>query len=177
MTEFARNQDARLVNDVNSAINIMREAGQWLLDNGQTPSKWWDPKNLNKDFLLQYATPEEFYTLNIGDKPAAAVVLQVDQNAQDWAAIDGDNQIPAMYIHWLCVRREFAGQGLPGKVINLAGNLAASQQINVLRADTNAEEAKLRNVYESIGFKLAGVVEEDYRTTAFYQKFEGQTNL
>lgn len=141
-----------------------------LLDSRRRPSKWWHPDNLNKDFLFQYAKPEEFYTLTIGDKPAAAVVLQVDQNAQDWAVIDNNAQVPAMYIHWLCVSREFAGQDMSKKVVDLAGKLAAQQNVNILRADTNAEESKLRKVYESIGFELAGVADEDYRSTAFYQK-------
>lgn len=172
MSEFTPKQE-QLVNDVDSAIAVMQEAGQWLLDSGRQPSKWWDPKNLNRDFLFQYAKPEEFYTLKIDGKPAAAVILQIDQNAQDWEAIDGDRQVPAMYVHWLCVRREFAGQGLPEKVTDLAADLAAQNQINILRADTNAEETNLREVYESIGFELAGIVQEDYRTTAFYQKLVG----
>ena len=165
-----REHNAELNNDVDSAIEIMREAGQWLIDSGRTPSKWWSPDNLNKDFLFKYAKPEEFFTLTLDGKPAAAVVLQVDQNAQDWLAIDGDKGVPALYIHWLCVRREFAGQSIPEQVVNIAASMAARRNVDLLRADTNAEETNLCRVYELIGFELAGVIEEDYRHTAFYQK-------
>jgi ribosomal protein S18 acetylase RimI-like enzyme len=170
MHEQLRNNGPHLTNDVDSAIELMREAGQWLIDSGRTPSKWWDPKNLNREFLLQYAQPEEFRTLVIDGVPAAAVILQPDQNAQDWAGIDGDDSVEAFYVHWLCVSRDFAGQNIPKIVIDLAAEEAKARGIDLLRADTNAEEQKLRGVYESIGFELVAVEQEDYRATAFYQK-------
>ncbi len=70
-------------------------------------SKWWDLKNLNKGFLLQYAKPEEFYVVLVDSKPATAAILQMNQNAQDWKNVDKNKSKKALYIHWLCVSKEF----------------------------------------------------------------------
>ena len=63
------------VNDIDKAILVLRDAGKWLKESGQHVSKWWDLENLNKEFLLKYAKPEEFYVLITNNKPAAAEIL------------------------------------------------------------------------------------------------------
>ncbi len=161
---------AKIVQNVNQAIYVMRDAGKWLLENNKNPSKWWSLKNLNRKFLLQYAKPDEFYVALINNEPAAAAILQFNQKAQDWKSIDGDRRQPALYIHWLCVHRKFADNNLTKIMVNFASTLAQAQNINLLRVDTNAEELKLRKIYEGLDFQLADIKQEDYRKTAFYQK-------
>jgi ribosomal protein S18 acetylase RimI-like enzyme len=160
----------KAIQDMDRAILVMRSAGRWLKESGKNPSKWWQLQNLNRQFLLQYAKPEEFYVALVGGKEAAAVVLQLAQNAQDWQRIDQDQAQPALYIHWLCVHRKFAGMGLPQMIIDFAAKKAQEKKIRLLRADTNAGEAKLRKIYEDLGFKLLAIIKEDYRQTALYQK-------
>ena len=157
-------------NDVDKTIFVLRDAAKWLLSSGKKPSKWWQLKNLNKKFLFQYAKPEEFYVGLVDSKPAIAAILQINQKAQDWSNIDKDKLTPALYIHWLCVSRDFAGKGFPLEMVNFASKLAIRNKVNLLRLDTNAKEKKLRKMYRNLGFKLAGLFKEDYRTTALYQK-------
>jgi GNAT superfamily N-acetyltransferase len=153
-----------------SAIQVMRSAAKWLVDTGKKPSKWWQLKNLNSDFLLQYAKPEEFYVALLNEKPVTAAVLQINQNSQDWSSIDKNKPKPALYIHWLCVDNQFSGKGLSKAMIDFAEKKAKRNNLKILRVDTNAEEMKLRAVYERLGFSLVGVEKEDYRDTAFYEK-------
>ena len=75
-----------------------------------------------------------------------------------------------MYIHWLCVTRQYAGRGLPKLIIDFAEQEARAKGIHLLRVDTNAQEMNLRKIYENLGFKLISIEKEDYRQTAFYQK-------
>lgn len=159
----------RILQDVDLAILVMRDAGKWLAKSGKNPSKWWQLQNLNRKFLLQYAKPEEFYVVLIDNKPAAAAILQINQQGQDWQIVDKGSPRSALYIHWLCVTRQFAGKNLPGVMVDFAKKLAKEKDISLLRADTNAAESKLRRVYEDLGFKLLTTLKEDYRTTAFYQ--------
>jgi ribosomal protein S18 acetylase RimI-like enzyme len=159
----------RIEQDVDKAILVMRNAGKWLFESGKNPSKWWLLENLNKEFLFQYAEPSEFYVIFVGGKPAAAAIMQIVQRAQDWKDIGEDRSRSALYIHWLCVHRDFASQGFPKIMVNYASNLARANGVNCLRADTNADETKLRKIYESLGFYLVAVKKEDYRKTAFYQ--------
>ena len=160
----------KIVQDVDKAIEVFRDAGEWMQISGKRISKWWDLKNLNKDFLLQYAKPEEFYVGLVENKPAVAAILQISQNGQDWESIDKGNPPRALFIHWLAVAHEFHGRNLSMEMVNFAANLAKKENCSVLRVDTNASEAKLRKIYESLGFVLVGEVKEDYRETAFYEK-------
>lgn len=162
--------EIKFVHDIDLAITVMKDAGKWLEETGKSPSKWWQLDNLNPEFLLQYANQDEFCVGLIDQKPAVAAVLQIDQNAQDWVSIDGDNPKPALYIHWLCVARKYAGLDFPRRMTHFAAIHAKENSASLLRADTNAEEMKLRKIYEDLGFKLAGIVDEGYRKTAFYQK-------
>lgn len=163
-------QSVRIVQDINQAILVMRDAGKWLKESGKSPSKWWRLENLNRKFLLQYAKPEEFYVALVDGKPAAATVLQLHQNVQNWQNVDKGQPQTALYIHWLCVHRDFSGMGLPKVIIDFARKLADEKNVRILRVDTNAEETKLRKMYEELGFQLVVEEQEDYRKTAYYQQ-------
>ena len=139
------------------------------LKSGMNPSKWWHPKNMNKKFMLQYAEPEEFYVAIVDDKPAAAMILQNNERNQSWDSMDGKDKKKALYIHWLCVDRAFAGRKLPKHMVDFSINYAQEKGLKIVRVDTNAKEKKLKKLYESLGFKLVGTSKEDYRSTAFYQ--------
>ena len=160
----------KFVQDVELAISVMRNAGEWLLESGKNPSKWWQPQNMNREFLLQHANPEEFYARLVDRKPAVAAIFQFDQRNQDWTSVDKNQPQKALYIHWLCVYRGFAGKGLPKIMIDFAVKKALENNIKLLRADTNANMMKLRKIYKELGFTLVGIEKEDYRQTAFYQK-------
>lgn len=99
-----------------------------------------------------------------------SVILQFEQRNQDWTSVDGNQPQKALYIHWLCIYRDFAGRGLPKLMVDFAGKKALEHNIKLLRVDTNADQVKLRKIYEDLGFTLAGIEQEDYRQTAFYQK-------
>jgi ribosomal protein S18 acetylase RimI-like enzyme len=159
----------KVVNNVDQAITVIHSAGQWLQESGKNPSRWWQPQNLNRKFLLKYAEPEDFYVVLVNQKPAAAAILQLSQRNQDWGSVDKGLSPQAVYIHWLSVARQFAGRGLPKVIVDFAQVFAKSKNIEFLRLDTNADEVKLRKVYEDLGFKLMGIEQETNQKTAFYQ--------
>ena len=160
----------KVVQNMDKAISIMRSASKWMKESGLHVSKWWSLENLNKDFLLQYAKPEEFYVILVDSKPAAAAILQPSQNAQNWKNVDKNKAKHAMYIHWLCVSKEFRGKKIPKFMIDFAAKLAKENGIKLLLADTNAEKIKLMKIYKNLGFNLVAKLQEDYRKTAFYEK-------
>jgi len=160
----------KIVQDMDKSISVMYNVGKWLDESGKKPSKWWKPENLNRDFLLQYAKTDEFYVVLVNGKKAAAAILQFNQNSQDWKCIDKNELVPALYIHWLCVARQYSGRGLPKVIVDFAEQQAINKGIRFLRVDTNAQEMKLRKIYENLGFDLISIEQEDYRQTAFYQK-------
>lgn len=159
-----------IIQDREKSIAVMLDAGTWLQESGKEPSLWWKPENMNQAFLSQHTEPEEFYTGLINGNPAASIVLQETERNQSWKPVDEDNPQTALYIHWLCVSRDFAGQGLPKKMIDFAIKEAKARGFNRLRLDTEADQPKLCHLYESFGFKLMSTqVEDDGHQTAFYQ--------
>lgn len=160
----------QIIQDVDTAIKIMHSVGMWMEKSGLNPSKWWKPENMNHEFMLQHTEPEEFFVALVDGKPAAAMVLQETERNQSWKSVDGDTPKKALYVHWLCVHRDFAGQSLPIKMIDYANNQAKKRGFNRLRLDTNADEKKLCKIYEDLGFTLKGIEEENESKTAFFEK-------
>ncbi|MBI4162789.1 MAG: GNAT family N-acetyltransferase [Candidatus Aenigmarchaeota archaeon] len=160
----------KVIQDIDKSISVMQNASRWMKYEGIPISKWWDLKNLNKKFLVQYAKTDEFYCVLVDSNPAAAAILQMSQSAQDWKNVDKNTPKPALYIHWLCVSKDFRGKQMPKVMIDFAGKLAKENNVRLLRADTNSEVVKLRKIYENLGFKLVAEQQEDYRKTAFYEK-------
>ena len=159
-----------IIQDMDQAITVLHSVAIWLEKSGKNPSKWWQPKNMNREFFLQHAEPSEFYVVLVEGAPAAAAILQNTERNQSWKSIDKDKKVTALYIHWLCVSREFAGTGLPNIIINFAAQKALSCNIHVLRLDADAKEKKLTEIYEKLGFYLVTIEQDSHGETAFYQK-------
>lgn len=158
-----------IVQDMDRAILVMYEVGMWMKESGMNPSKWWDPQNMNRDFLLRHTEPNEFYVALVNNKPVASVILQETERNQSWKSVDRENPQKALYIHWLCVSRDFAGQGFSKTMVDFAAQEAEKRGFKLLRLDTNADKESLCKLYEGLGFRIMGT-EKDIRTTAFYQK-------
>ena len=158
-----------IVNDPQKSIEVMHNVGTWMQKNGLNPSKWWQPENMNQEFLFKHAEPEEFYCLLENQNPAGSVILQESERNQSWQPIDGEDTKKALYVHWLCVHRDFAGHGIPQQLIDFAKTQAQERGFPRLRLDTDANEEKLCGLYEGMGFKLAGTENEGDHTTAFYE--------
>lgn len=162
--------DVQISNDSEAALLILKRVSEQMVKLGLNPSKWWHPDNMNAKFFSNYAEPEDFWVLSLNGEPIAAQILQFNQRNQDWSPIDKGDSPPAIYIHWLCVVEEFWGKGVSEALVDFAVKLGSSKGAKLVRVDTNAKEKKLSRIYERLGFKLAGIVSEDYRETAFYQR-------
>ncbi|MEK9143018.1 MAG: GNAT family N-acetyltransferase [Patescibacteria group bacterium] len=160
----------KIIQDMDQAIGVMQSAGKWMKESGKNPSKWWQLENLNQDFLLRHVKENEFYVGFVGGVPAVAAVFILLEDNPDWKSVDKDYPKRALYIHWLCVDRQFAGQGLPKVMVDFSQRLAKKNGISMLRLDANADKKKLQDIYEDLGFRLLGTKQEDSRTSAFYQK-------
>lgn len=162
--------DIQITQDLNKSIEVMHNVGVWMDKSGLNPSIWWKPENMNRDFLLKHTEPNEYWVALVSNKPAASMILQESERNQSWKSVDGDKPKKSLYLHWLCVHRDFAGQGFSQKMVDFAIDEAKRRGFKLLRLDTNANENKLCKLYESLGFILMGTQKEKNQTTAFYQK-------
>jgi ribosomal protein S18 acetylase RimI-like enzyme len=158
-----------IIKDVDKSIEVMHNVGLWMKRSGLNPSEWWAPENMNKKFLLKHTELDEYYVAIIEGKPAASMVLQETERNQSWKSVDGEKSQKALYLHWLSVHRDFAGQGLSKTMVEKAKDEAVKRGFSLLRLDTDADEVKLCSLYEGLGFKLMGTEDERKHRTAFYQ--------
>jgi len=164
------NSEIIIIQNFGQSIEVMHEVGMWMEKAGLHPSQWWKPQNMNKAFLFQHTEPEEHYVALANGIPAASMVLQETERNQSWKSVDGEKPKRALYVHWLCVARKFAGKGLPNVMIKFATNEAQKRGFKLLRLDTDADEEKLCSLYIKLGFKMMGTEKEGDHKTAFFQK-------
>lgn len=166
---MANTNSVNIIQDIDKSIEVMLDAAKWLESSGKEPSVYWQSKNMNRQYLSKHAEPNEFYVAMIQDQPAASMILQNSERNQSWQAVDGSKPKKALYVHWLCVNREYAGKNLPRTMIDYAVQKAKSMNLKLLRLDTQADNIKLCQIYEKLGFHLTGRETDDkgFRT-AFY---------
>jgi GNAT superfamily N-acetyltransferase len=130
--------------DTKIALNIMKEAAEWLLGNKMP---LWQPADFIPDNFLKSTKAEDVYTAYIQDTPVAAMILQW-ADPTFWPDSDGDSG----FIHKLSIRREFAGRGIPKEFIEWAKDEVRKRNRQFLRLDCAGDRPKLCKIYEDMGF-------------------------
>ncbi len=152
-----------------AALEVIRNAGEWLWANELTTSMWWHPDSLTVDGLADHASAEQMYAGFVDETPAVAAILQTQDSFGDWVAVDNAGPTQALYVHWLSVSRLFANKGLSDEMLGFAVELAQRSQLQCVRLDTNANNQKLCAIYERNGFDLIRVMPGDRVPVALYQ--------
>lgn len=159
----------KIIQDTDKAIEVMHNVGCWMKESGLSISQWWMPENMNAKFLLKHTEPDEYYVGLVDDKAVASMILQESERNQSWKTVDGDNPQKALYLHWLCVHRDYAGKGYSIDLVEFAKKEAFRRGFKLLRLDTDANNPKLCSLYEGAGFVRMGTEAEGGHNTAFYQ--------
>jgi GNAT superfamily N-acetyltransferase len=134
---------------INEAIDIMREAAQWLI---QTKKPLWHLEDLNKEKLLKDNNEKEFYVGWIGKNDVSAMILKW-YDPFFWPNIK-ENE--SGFIHKLSIRRNYAGMGISKMMVEFAVDECKKRGINVLRLDCAGDREKLCRIYEKMGFIQVG---------------------
>lgn len=130
------------------AIGIMREVSLWGQAKGLRvwPLDWLTPEEL----LTPDAPPESFCVGCLDGKAAGCMILQWQD--REWWPDAPYGQ--AAYIHKLCVRRPFAGMGIPERFLDYTREVCLRQGIPFIRLDTGLQEQKVRDIYLKLGFRI-----------------------
>ena len=148
--------------DIDGAIDIMREVALWCEATGKN---MWRMEQLSKEVLLNGLTAENFYIGKIGSKNAAAMILQW-YDPLFWPELhEGESG----FVHKLCVRRKYSGQGLSQRMIARAIEECKARGIRYLRLDTGWHRPRLCELYESLGFVKVGMKTIGSRDYALYE--------
>ncbi|UFH56627.1 GNAT family N-acetyltransferase [Spirosoma sp. KNUC1025] len=134
------------------AIDILREVGQWLVDNDR---QLWNVGSLTPENLLDEYTTGHLYVMyadqNDGSapEPAAVFILQWEDPLY-WPDVPTNT---SAFIHKLAIRRPFAGQNLFAAILDFSREQSLSRGIDTLQLETDATRPKLMQFYERHGFQ------------------------
>jgi len=147
---------------VDDAIAIMREVAAW----GRARSyRVWPEEWLTQEELLTAdAQPEHFCVGTIGGELACAFILQ-QRDRDYWPdAPEGE----ALYLHKLCVRRNYAG--LTRRIVEALKDECRCRGVRYIRLDTALDEKAVRKIYLNVGFHIVDILDYDNgRSMALYQ--------
>ena len=149
--------------DAETAIDIMREAAQRLIEQG-TPL--WGLETLTRARLRN---PDEEFLVAWVDGESAACCLLSFEDALFWPEIPAGK---SGFLHKLAVRCAFAGKNIAVQLIEYAQALCREKGISTLRLDTDLHRPKLCDLYEGLGFRRVGM-----RTMQLPQEAMGQCEV
>ncbi|QJW91027.1 GNAT family N-acetyltransferase [Spirosoma taeanense] len=127
-------------------LAILREVGQWLVDNDRT---MWELDTLTADNLVDEYTRDNCYVLYANGEPAATFILQ-------WADPLYYPDVPANtagLIHKVAIRRRFSGQNLFQPMLDFCQQRCLERGIHEIQLETDATRPALLRFYERYGFQ------------------------
>lgn len=136
-----------LKGEVETAIDIMKEVARWGRSAGLNV---WKDEYLTREKLMVNVNEEDFCVGQVEGDNACCMILQ-------WSDIffwPNSIENEAAYLHKLCVRREYAGMGLPKKMVEFAIEECKKRNVPYLRLDTGWTNKNLCNLYKSLGFEI-----------------------
>ena len=134
------------------AIDVLREVGQWLVDNDQ---ELWNVAKLTPENLLNEYTTSNFYVMyaDRGEgtvpEPAGVFILQWEDPLY-WPDVLPNT---SGFIHKLAIRRAFSGQNLFAAIIDFCRDECLKRNIKTLQLETDATRPKLMQFYERHEFQ------------------------
>jgi ribosomal protein S18 acetylase RimI-like enzyme len=151
-------------NQIDEAISVMKEVAEWGRNKGFRV--WLDEWLTKEELITDEVQPENFYIGKADGIIACAFILQW-HDSEYW---DDADRNEAVYLHKLCVKRDFAHRNMASIVVETVKRLCREKQIKYIRLDTGLDEKVVRKIYLRCGFKIVDII--DYpngRSVALYE--------
>ena len=151
-------------NQLDAAIAVMREVAQWGREKGFRV--WLDEWLTPEELLTDEVKPENFYIGTVDGKTACAFILQ-RRDSEYWK---DSSEVQAVYLHKLCVKREYAHRNMSRLVVEAIKEECRKNGIKYIRLDTGLDEKVVRKIYLNAGFKIVDIIDYDNgRSVALYE--------
>jgi ribosomal protein S18 acetylase RimI-like enzyme len=140
--------------DLGRYIDLLEEVADWLETRGV---KQWHRGNfrLSADYFEDSIKREEVQLAFVGAELVGTFRLLLKEPIV-WPEVVEDD---AVYVYNLAVRRAWADHGLGGRMLDWAGDRAASLGRKWIRLDCIANNLFLRDYYVRAGFEERGEIE------------------
>jgi len=140
--------------DLGRYIDLLEEVADWLEIRG---IKQWRPGNfrLSADYYAESIKQKEVQLAFVADELVGTLRLLLREPIV-WPEVVEDD---ALYVHTLAVRRAWAKHWLGRRMLEWAGDRAASLGRRYVRLDCVANNRFLREYYGEAGFEERGEIE------------------
>lgn len=136
--------------DVDECMNIIKERSQWLKEKGI--NQWTSFFERDSSYLVEKVEKEILYVGTIENNICVTFILQ--ENDQLW-----EDDESAMYIHHFAVKASYKGLGR--YIFEQIKLIAKNSQKQYIRLDNVADNKKLNEYYESLGFVAKKEIKDD----------------
>ncbi len=140
-------------NKVHEAIAVMKEVAEWGRNKGF--KVWLDEWLTPEELITEEAKPQNFCVGKVNGQIACAFILQ-NSNAAYWGNRPPDE---AVYLHKLCVRREFAHREMTKSIVEAIRAECRKNGVAYIRLDTGLDEKIVRKIYLRTGFKIVDIID------------------
>ena len=134
--------------DTRALVETLVEAADWVTQLDGTIM--WVEGELEEPRVRAEAEAGLFVVAEVGGQVVGAIRFQLEDRLF-WPDIDGSD---SAFVHRLAVRRANAGQGISTALLQWSADRARSLGKRYLRLDCDADRARLRALYEGVGFRL-----------------------
>ena len=142
----------------------MREVAEW--GRAQGFRIWLDEWLTPEELITNEAKPENFCIGKVEGKTVCAFILQ----ASDSDYWKDSSVVPAVYLHKLCVKREYAHRNMTKAVVEAIKEECRKNGVKYIRLDTGLDEKTVRKIYLNVGFKIVDIIDFDNgRSMALYE--------
>lgn len=149
--------------DLSSVLEVLDEAAGWLVTkNAAGP---WKPGSFSRRTFRDQIILGEVYIARLGQETVGTVTLQWKDEVF-WPGAPFD----AGYVHKLALRPAYFGRGLGLRMLEWAGQAAMAAGKKFLRLDCLADNRRIRDYYERVGFIHKGDVELSGWRASLYEK-------
>jgi len=154
---FATAADAELVS------SILTESASWIAEQG---APLWPLEQLTAEAVAEDVRTGNFVLAQAAQEAVATARLTKEDPAYWPEAAPGE----AAYVHRIAVRRAWSGKGVPEELLAWCSSQAKVWGREYLRLDCDAGRPRLRNVYESLGFRFHSEHPMPHRRVARYER-------
>jgi len=140
--------------DLPALMTIVRRVVPLMLGSGNLQ---WNDSYPNEEVFLEDIERRQLWVAEIDGTVAGVTAMTTDEEP-DYVQADWDHAQPALIIHRLAVDPSFRGGGIARALLFKAEEIAITQGIFVVRADTNTENLATQRLFPSLGYRFAGEI-------------------
>jgi ribosomal protein S18 acetylase RimI-like enzyme len=139
--------------ELQTVLKLFKEAAEKIAKLDVDHWQYWkNPPKEKVDWVNEGLENNEFFFIKNTNDELIGMVRILHEDELYW----GIQQEKALYIHSLVVREQFEGKGLGNIIINKIAAMAKNLNYPYLRLDAVANNTKLCNYYQKLGFEKVG---------------------